>query len=52
MISSNRAFDDFVDDCFVEKDPISNINSERSLELIASQLISEVIEETKDSIAS
>ena len=52
MISSNKAFDDFVDDCFIEEDPICKSNSERSLELVASQLISELIEETEDSIAA
>ncbi len=52
MIYSRTAFDDFVDDCFVEEDPICDINSERSLELVASQLISELIEETDDSIAA
>jgi len=52
MIASNPAFDDFVDDCFVGEDPLCNISSERSLELVASQLISELIEEDKDSIAA
>ncbi len=52
MISKNTAFDDFVDDCFLEYDPLCNITCERSLELVASQLISELIEEENDSVAA
>ena len=52
MTSIGSAFDDFVDDCFIEHDPLCNISSEKSLELVASQLISELIEEEDELIAS
>ena len=45
MASNNFAFDDFVDDCFIEEDPICGLNEEKSLELVASTLISELISE-------
>ena len=43
MSDKNLAFDDFVDDCFIEEDPICGLNGEKSLELVASTLISELI---------
>ena len=52
MTETSTAFDDFVDDCFVENDPICNIEKERSLELVASQLISELLAEEDDTIAA
>ena len=52
MTSIDSAFDDFVDDCFIEQDPLCNVSSGRSLELVASKLISEIIEEEDELIAS
>ena len=46
------AFDDFVDDCFLEEDPLFDASREKSLELVASQLISELVEEDDDLIAA
>ena len=45
MATNNFAFDDFVDDCFIEEDPICELKGEKSLELVASTLISELISE-------
>ena len=44
MALADSAFDDFVDDCFIEQDPICKKNTERYYELVASQLIAELIE--------
>ena len=49
MSSANFAFDDFVDDCFIEEDPICERRGEKSLELVASQLISELVSENQES---
>ena len=45
MKSPNFAFDDFVDDCFIDQDVLCDKTGEKSLELVASQLISELISE-------
>ncbi len=52
MEDKNHAFEDFVDDCFIEKDPLCNISREKSLELVASQLIEELLSSEEDSIAA
>ncbi len=40
---TSKALDDFIDDCFVEKDPICDLHREDSLwlDLYASKLIAE-----------
>ena len=43
MNNSDSVFDDFVDDCFLEEDPLCNRDSKESLELSASKLISELL---------
>tara|TARA_B100000700_G_C14966240_1_gene819005 strand:+ start:1133 stop:1285 length:153 start_codon:yes stop_codon:yes gene_type:complete len=43
MNYNTLAFDDFIDDCLVGKDPICQVNKDASQELIASKLISELI---------
>ena len=43
MQLDNPAFDDFVDDCFIDKDPLCDISREKSIELIASQIIEELV---------
>ncbi len=48
MDSGNAAFDDFVDDCFINKDPLCDKSKEKSLELVASRLISELVDEDRD----
>ncbi len=48
MLEKNKAFDDFVDDCFIDKDPICNISKNNSLEIVASQLISELVEQNDE----
>ena len=45
MDKTHEAFCDFVDDCFVNEDPLWNVNRDKSLDLISSQLISEIIQE-------
>ena len=45
MASDDTAFDDFVDDCFIDHDPLCNTSRENSLELGASQLISELLDD-------
>jgi len=52
MSSSNFAFDDFVDDCFIEEDPICEQRGDKSLELVASQLMSELVSENQQSKAA
>ncbi len=52
MLSKDSAFDDFVDDCFIEKDPICDLDGQRSLELVASQLISELLLEQDHDLAA
>jgi len=52
MSSANFAFDDFVDDCFIEEDPICARRGETSLELVSSQLISELVSENQESKAA
>ena len=44
MTATDFAFDDFVDDCFIDKDPLCGIPKGKSLELVASQLISELVD--------
>ena len=54
MPSNTAAFDDFVDDCFLDEDPLCNVSRDKSLELVASQLISELVlkdEDLKDLLA-
>ena len=48
MQAKNSGFDDFVDDCFIEEDPICQTSREDSLELIASQLLSELVRQDDD----
>ena len=43
MSSSTSAFDDFVDDCFIGKHPLCKRTKEESQELIASQIIAELL---------
>ena len=50
MSSKESALDSFIDDCFIDEDPLCTINKERSLELVASQLIAELIAEEDDEI--
>ena len=45
MTTAINAFDDFVDDCFINEDPLCNKTTEDSLEIIASQIISELVSE-------
>ena len=45
MLNNEKAFDDFLDDCFIGQDPICKASEEKILELIPSQLISEIIDE-------
>jgi len=45
MTSRDSALDSFIDDCFINEDPLCSSNEERSLELVASQLIAELIAE-------
>ena len=52
MSSSTFAFDDFVDHCFIEEDPICERRGENSLVLVASQLISELVSENQESKAA
>ena len=42
---TSEAFDDFIDDCFVEKDPICDLRRQASLELdrYASALIADMM---------
>ncbi len=44
---STGALDAFIDDCFVEKDPLCDLSTEKSIELdrFASKLIAEMLEE-------
>ena len=42
------AFDDFVDDCFIEQDPICGLRDEMSPESVASKLISGLVSEPED----
>ena len=50
MSNTESAFSDFVDDCFIDQDPICNKNKEESLELVASDLISQLLSESTDDI--
>ncbi len=50
MTDTSTAFDDFVDDCFVKNDPICNVEKEKSLELVASRLISELLTAEEDDV--
>ena len=52
MTSPNTAFDDFVDDCFIDQDPLCEASREKSLELVASQLISELVAEDDELMAA
>ncbi len=44
MALKNSAFDDFVDDCFIEKHPLCDQSRSDALELVASRLIAELID--------
>ncbi len=50
MPAIESAFDNFVDDCFIDGDPLCDISKEPPLELVASQLISELINEINDDL--
>ena len=50
MPSADFAFDDFVDDCFVGEDALCDKSKEESLELVASQLISELVADDDDDL--
>ncbi len=50
MDSQQTAFDDFVDDCYIEDDPICSKNNQKSLEVITSQLITELLTEEDNGI--
>ena len=53
MTSNQAAFDDFVDDCYILEDPLCTKNSQESLELVASQLIAELLkQEDKEILAA
>ena len=52
MSTLHSPFDDFVDDCFLEEDPLCNKSREQSLELIASQLISGLVTEDEEQMAA
>ncbi len=52
MKVENTGFDDFVDDCFIDEDPICKKSSDASLELVASQIISELLTEDESGIAA
>ena len=45
MLKTFEAFDDFVDDCFFDGDPLCNSDRGHSLGAVASQLISGTMEE-------
>ena len=48
MSSSNSAFDDFVDDCLIDEDPLCGFNNHKTLELVPSQLISDLVAEDQE----
>ncbi len=48
MSEENTAFDDFVDDCFIDEDPLCDMSRSNSLELVASKLISELVASDED----
>ncbi|WP_320674160.1 hypothetical protein [Prochlorococcus sp. MIT 1341] len=50
MKRNDNALDAFIDDCFLDEDPICSNPNERSLELIASRLISELVPENNDDL--
>ncbi len=50
MVQNDSALDDFIDDCFIEDDPLCCNRKERSLDLIASQLISEIVTQENDEL--
>ena len=45
MDKNHEAFCDFVDDCFGDEDPLSNLSKDKSWDLVPSQLISEMMQE-------
>ncbi|KGG13394.1 MULTISPECIES: hypothetical protein [Prochlorococcus] len=47
---ASPAFDAFIDDCFVEKDPICDLRKEDSIELdlYASKLITEMLAKSQE----
>ena len=51
MRDKSYPFDDFLDDCFLNNDPLCAVSEERSLELVASQLIAELIHEEDQKIS-
>ena len=53
MPDPNCAYDAFVDDCFVGEDALCDKSREASLELVASQLIAELVsDEGEDFLAA
>ena len=52
MLLNNYAFDDFLDDCFIDGDPLCVLKQEKSSELLASQIISEPVAVKDQNIAS
>ena len=49
----DAAIDDFIEDCFIEEDPICKNRREESLELVASRLIAELVsDDDEDLIAA
>ena len=52
MAFTTSSFDDFVDDCFISEDPLCNKSKEHSLELVASQLIAELVSQDDDLMAA
>ena len=52
MSTTNSPFDDFVDDCFLDEDPLCNKSRDESLEIIASQLIAELFTEDEEKMVA
>lgn len=48
MTEKSSAFDAFIDDCFLDEDPICNKVRSDSLDLIGSKLISELVSNKDD----
>ena len=45
MEKTSEAFDDFVDDCFLDEDPLCDLSRKESVETVTSQLIVEMMAE-------
>ena len=52
MVSGNSAFDDFLDDCFIKEDPLCNFSNDNPLKIVDSKLVSELLKEDYEPIAS